>query len=131
MRAFYRIFREASAEIAAYETTSEGTPISPAFPNTPAGRLALINFCAANCTTFADNRADAETWAAAPGRRLTPAEQLFLEACREAREKGEQKRRLRRYRLLVGLALLGLILGVAVLWAYSSIRDARTKLAPD
>jgi hypothetical protein len=51
-------------EIAAYETTTEGTPISPAFPDTPAGRLALVNYCAGHATTFADGRADAETWAA-------------------------------------------------------------------
>jgi hypothetical protein len=51
-------------EIAAYETTSEGTPITPAFPDTPAGRLALVNYCAEHATTWADNKADAETWAA-------------------------------------------------------------------
>jgi hypothetical protein len=51
-------------EIAAYETTSEGTPISPAFPNTDAGRLALINYCAGHCFTFGRHRADAEAWAA-------------------------------------------------------------------
>ena len=51
-------------EIAAYETTSEGTPISPAFPNTPEGRLALVNHCAERETTFGDHGADAEAWAA-------------------------------------------------------------------
>jgi hypothetical protein len=51
-------------EIAAYECVSEGTPISPAFPNSDAGRLALVRYCAAHCTTFADHRADAEAWAA-------------------------------------------------------------------
>jgi hypothetical protein len=51
-------------EIAAYETVSEGTPISPAFPDTPEGRLALVRHCAEHCTTFADHRADAEAWAA-------------------------------------------------------------------
>jgi hypothetical protein len=54
----------ALAEIAAYETTTEGTPISPAFPNTPEGKLALVNWCAENACTFADHRADAEAWAA-------------------------------------------------------------------
>jgi hypothetical protein len=54
----------AATEIAAYETTSEGTPISPPFANTPEGRLAVANWCAVHCTTFGDNRADAETWAA-------------------------------------------------------------------
>jgi len=51
-------------EIAAYETTTEGTPCSPAFPNTPQGRLALVNFCAEHCTTFGRHRAGAEAWAA-------------------------------------------------------------------
>jgi hypothetical protein len=51
-------------EIAAYEAVSEGTPISPAFPNTPAGKLALVNYCAEHETTFGDHRADAEAWAA-------------------------------------------------------------------
>jgi hypothetical protein len=50
--------------IVAYETVSEGTPISPVFPNTPEGRLALINCCAEHATTFGDHRAGAEAWAA-------------------------------------------------------------------
>ncbi len=56
--------REDELEIAAYETTSEGTPISPAFPNTPEGRLALANWCAEHETTYRDFKADAEAWAA-------------------------------------------------------------------
>ena len=55
---------EGQAEIIAYETTTEGTPCSPAYPDTPEGKLALVNFCAEHCTTFADFKADAETWAA-------------------------------------------------------------------
>ena len=55
---------EGEVEIAAYETTTEGSPISPAFPNTRSGRLALVNFCAANATTFGSHKADAEAWAA-------------------------------------------------------------------
>ncbi len=51
-------------EIAAYETVTEGTPISPAFPDTPEGRLALINWCAEHATTFGSHRADGEAWAA-------------------------------------------------------------------
>ena len=47
-------------EIAAYEAVSEGTPISPAFPNTDDGRLALVNYCAEHETTFGDHRAGAE-----------------------------------------------------------------------
>jgi hypothetical protein len=53
-----------SLEIAAYETTTEGTPISPAFPNTPEGRLAVANWCAEHETTYGDFKADAEAWAA-------------------------------------------------------------------
>jgi hypothetical protein len=55
--------RAQGLEIAAYETTTEGTPISPAFPDTPEGRLALVNWCAENETTFGDHKADAEAWA--------------------------------------------------------------------
>jgi len=54
----------ALTEIVAYETTSEGTPISPAFPNTQTGRLDLVRYCAAHCTTFGSFRAEAEAWAA-------------------------------------------------------------------
>jgi hypothetical protein len=53
-----------AVEIAAYETTSEGTPISPAFADTPEGRLAVANWCAFHSTTFGDKKADPETWAA-------------------------------------------------------------------
>jgi hypothetical protein len=54
----------ATHEIMAYETVSEGTPISPAFPNTPDGRLELLRYCAEHCYTFGKNTADAEAWAA-------------------------------------------------------------------
>lgn len=50
-------------EIAAYETTTEGTPISPAFPDTPEGKLALVNYCAEHAFVWGDSKADAETWA--------------------------------------------------------------------
>lgn len=50
-------------EIVAYSTTSEGTPISPGFPNTPEGRLDLVNHCAEHCTTFAQHMAGPEAWA--------------------------------------------------------------------
>ena len=55
---------EEATEIVAYETTSEGTPISPAFPNTPQGRLDLVNCCAEHRTTFAQHTAGPEAWAA-------------------------------------------------------------------
>jgi hypothetical protein len=55
---------ENDTEVVAYEAVSEGTPISPAFPNTPEGRRDLIRYCAEHCTTFGPNRAGAEAWAA-------------------------------------------------------------------
>lgn len=51
-------------EIAAYEVTTEGTPISPAFPNRDEGRLALVRYCAEHAKTFGRATADAEAWAA-------------------------------------------------------------------
>ena len=57
-------WNEHETEIAAYETTTEGTPISPAFPATADGRLALLRYCAEHCTTFGKHKADAEAWAA-------------------------------------------------------------------
>ncbi|MBI5284962.1 MAG: hypothetical protein HY874_07695 [Chloroflexi bacterium] len=53
-----------SAEIAAYETTTEGTPISPPFPNTPEGRRALVAYCAEHAFVFGHRRAGGEAWAA-------------------------------------------------------------------
>ncbi|MDZ4278006.1 MAG: hypothetical protein U1B78_02585 [Dehalococcoidia bacterium] len=50
-------------KIVAYETTTEGTPISPPFPNTPEGRLALVRHCAEHETTFGDHKAGPEAWA--------------------------------------------------------------------
>jgi hypothetical protein len=52
-------------DIAAYETTTEGTPISPAFPDTPEGRRDLIAWCAEHVTVFGDRHAGGEAWAAA------------------------------------------------------------------
>ena len=37
-----------------YETTTEGTPLSPIFADTPAGRSALVDYCAAEVSAFAD-----------------------------------------------------------------------------
>ena len=51
-------------EIAVYETTTEGTPITPAFPNTAAGRLAMVEYCVQHCTTFGEHRSGIEGWAA-------------------------------------------------------------------
>lgn len=55
---------EGPAEIAAYETVSEGTPISPAFPGTAEGRLALVRYCSEHCFVFGDKKAGMEAWAA-------------------------------------------------------------------
>jgi hypothetical protein len=46
-----------------YETTSEGLPISPVFPNTPEGRWALVHYCAQFATVFANRKVNAEAWA--------------------------------------------------------------------
>jgi hypothetical protein len=51
-------------QIVAYEAVTEGTPISPPFPDTPTGCLDLVNYCAEHCTTIGDFTADAEAWAA-------------------------------------------------------------------
>jgi hypothetical protein len=56
--------RDDATEIMAYETVSEGTPVSPAFPTSAAGRMALVTWCAEHATTFGDHRADGEAWAA-------------------------------------------------------------------
>lgn len=49
--------------ICAYETTSEGLPISSVFPDTPEGRWALVHYCAQFQTVFADRRVNPEAWA--------------------------------------------------------------------
>jgi hypothetical protein len=51
-------------EIAVYECVSEGTPITPPFPDTPEGKLELVSYCAEHCTTMGDFRADEEAWVA-------------------------------------------------------------------
>lgn len=53
----------ADTEIVMYETTSEGTPKTPAYPNTPEGRFRLVSYCAAHCSIHGATFADAETWA--------------------------------------------------------------------
>lgn len=49
--------------ISAYEETSEGTLISPIFPNTPEGRFQLLKHCTENETVFGNNKANIEIWA--------------------------------------------------------------------
>lgn len=49
--------------VQAYETTSEGTPISPVFPDTAEGRCALVEYCAKHETIFGPTKtADETTW---------------------------------------------------------------------
>lgn len=49
--------------ICAYETCSEGSPISPVYPNTPEGRFQMVKHCSENETTFGSYTADIEAWA--------------------------------------------------------------------
>ncbi len=56
--------QQGETEIMAYEICTEGTPISPAFPNTPLGRLDLCNWCAANEKLLGKRLVDGEAWAA-------------------------------------------------------------------
>jgi hypothetical protein len=50
-------------DVIAYETVTEGTPISPSFPNTPEGRRDLLVWCSENETTDGTTKVDAEAWA--------------------------------------------------------------------
>lgn len=50
--------------ICAYESTTEGTPISPVHPDTPQGRFEIARHCAENYTVLASQKGDIETWAA-------------------------------------------------------------------
>ena len=58
------VARGEEVEIAAYEVTTEGTPVSPPFPDTERGRLALVNYCAEHATTYGSLMAGPEAWAA-------------------------------------------------------------------
>lgn len=49
--------------IQAYETTTEGTPISPVFPDTPEGRFAVVQYCADHETVFGPYTATVTEWA--------------------------------------------------------------------
>ncbi len=49
--------------IMAYETVTEGTPISPAFPDSPKGRFELARHCMDNSSVFADYKCPSiEAW---------------------------------------------------------------------
>ena len=50
--------------ISAYESTTEGTPISPVFPNTPEGKFELAKYCMENATTVASHKSGIEAWCA-------------------------------------------------------------------
>src|SRR5690348_11686015 len=49
--------------VAVYESTSEGTPLTPVFPNTREGLFQLLQYCARHCNTFADMTAGIDEWA--------------------------------------------------------------------
>jgi hypothetical protein len=55
---------QGEAEVIAYEAVSEGTPISPAFPATAEGRLALCAWCADNVLVLNTRKVGVEAWAA-------------------------------------------------------------------
>lgn len=49
--------------ICAYEAVTEGTPISPVFPNTPTGRFELAKYCSENAIVFGEHKVpDIEAW---------------------------------------------------------------------
>lgn len=51
--------------ICAYEEVTEGTPISPVFPDSPEGMYELVRYCAENRFVFGGFvKADVEGWAA-------------------------------------------------------------------
>ena len=58
--------------VSAYESYTDGTPISPVFPDTPEGRFALLRYCAENASItdeskklgIAQRKADIGEWAA-------------------------------------------------------------------
>jgi hypothetical protein len=54
---------DAQLGLCVYETTTEGTPLTPVFPATPEGRWALVHYCATRVSVFGGRRANAEAWA--------------------------------------------------------------------
>jgi hypothetical protein len=49
--------------IAAYETTTEGTPVSPVFPDTARGRFELVDYCRGHANVFGgDECPSLEAW---------------------------------------------------------------------
>ncbi|MDP9236371.1 MAG: hypothetical protein M3P30_03065 [Chloroflexota bacterium] len=52
------------AELVVYETCTEGTPVTPAFPKSPEGRLAMLSYCAEHVTTLERHKTGIEGWAA-------------------------------------------------------------------
>jgi hypothetical protein len=55
---------QGACEIVAYESCTEGTPVSPAFPSTPQGKVDLCNWCSANEKVLGNHTAEGEAWAA-------------------------------------------------------------------
>ncbi|HLZ25567.1 MAG TPA: hypothetical protein VKQ30_25870 [Ktedonobacterales bacterium] len=58
--------------VAVYETTTEGTPLTPVFPNTREGLFQLLQYCAQHCATFADIQTGLDGWARILGLQLLP-----------------------------------------------------------
>ena len=51
-------------ELVCYETTSEGTPMCPNFPNTQQGKIDLVNHCVEKVALVGlADMGDIETWA--------------------------------------------------------------------
>lgn len=49
--------------LAVYETTTEGTPVTPIFPDTPEGRFGLVDYCRRRVPVFGDQLSDSlEEW---------------------------------------------------------------------
>jgi hypothetical protein len=55
---------DGEVELVAYETCTEGTPVTPAFPNTSEGKLAMLAYCSEHVTTLGRYKTGVEGWAA-------------------------------------------------------------------
>jgi hypothetical protein len=58
----FSLVAEEDLGICVYETTSEGTPISPVFPNTPHGRFMLAKYYTEHATVFAEQKTGFYNW---------------------------------------------------------------------
>jgi len=55
---------DGEVELVVYETCTEGTPVTPTFPKTSEGRLAMLSYCSEHVTTLAEYKTGIEGWAA-------------------------------------------------------------------